>query len=124
MKAVEWVLRVGVFGTFLGHGLLAISTKSTWIAYLMTVGFSREQAMDVMPMIGYLDVIIAIWVLLKPNKFVVGWAIFWTFTTATIRPLSGEPFLEFVERAANWATPLALYILLYSPKWSNRLFHK
>jgi hypothetical protein len=109
ISKLEWALRVGVFGTFLGHGLLAISVKVSWIPYLATVGFTTEQAQFIMPFIGSLDVIIAFWVLLKPNKYVVLWAFFWAFSTALIRPISGEVLLDFVERAANWAAPLALF---------------
>ena len=115
MKLIEWVLRIGVFGTFLGHGLLAIGGKITWLAYLMQIGLSRASAVQILPFIGYLDLIIATWILLKPNKYVVMWAIFWTLSTALIRPISGEPFLEFIERSANWAVPLALYLIMFRP---------
>jgi hypothetical protein len=109
MKVVEWVLRIGTFGTFLGHGLWALSGKSTWLGYLMFLGIDNDQARILLPIIGSVDCVVASWILLKPNKWVVLWAVFWAFSTATIRPLSGEPILEFVERAANWAVPLALY---------------
>lgn len=106
---VEWVLRIGTFGTFLGHGLLALSGKVTWLSYLVFLGLTTDQASVLLPLIGSVDCVVASWILLKPNKWVVLWAVFWAFSTAAIRPLSGEPILEFIERAANWATPLALY---------------
>ena len=115
MRIVEWVLRIGTFGTFLGHGLLAVSGKVTWLTYLMFLGFENQQARTILPFIGMLDILVACWILIKPNKWVVLWAVLWAFSTASIRPLSGEPLLEFVERAANWATPLALYFLCYYP---------
>ena len=31
-----------------------------------------------------------------------------------MRPLSGEPFAEFMERAGNYGAPLALLLLTYS----------
>ena len=113
VTVVEWILRVGVFGTFIGHGILAFSVKAKWIPYLVTVGFSIEQAQAIMPFIGVLDIIVAVWILLKPNKYIILWAFTWALATATIRPLSGEPFLEFVERSANWAVPLALFWFRY-----------
>jgi len=58
------------------------------------------------------DILVALVVLIKPNKYVLFYAIFWAFATALIRPISGEPFLEFIERSANWAAPLALLLLL------------
>jgi len=109
ISKIEWVLRIGVFGTFMGHGLLAISVNPSWIPYLATVGIDPEQAKILLPVIGSLDLLIALWVLIKPNKYVVAWAVFWALSTAIIRPLSGELFLAFIERAANWAAPLALY---------------
>jgi len=111
---IEWVLRIGVFGTFLGHGLLAISVNPAWIPYLTTLGLEPEQIKVIMPMIGSLDILVALWILLKPNKYVVLWAVFWALATAIIRPLSGELFIAFVERAANWAAPLALYFYRFN----------
>ena len=110
---VEWILRVGVFGTFLGHGLLAININPAWIPYLTILSFTPVQAQLIMPFIGTVDVIVAFWVLFKPNKYLLIWAFFWALATAVIRPLSGEMLLTFVERAANWAAPLALYFYNY-----------
>ena len=121
MKAsrIEWVLRIGVFGTFLGHGLLAISVNPFWIPYLTTVGIPPQQAQFIMPMIGSIDLIVALWILIRPNKYVVLWAVFWALATAIIRPLSGELFLSFVERSANWAAPLALYLYKFKKSGSS-----
>lgn len=92
---IEWVLRIGVFGTFLGHGLLAISINPAWIPYLTTIGFTPGQAQFIMPVIGSVDIIVALWVLFKPNKYVVLWAVFWALATAIIRPLSGRVISNF-----------------------------
>lgn len=110
ISKLEWVLRIGVFGTFFGHGLVAIIGNDFWIPYLTTIGLNPDQAAFLMPIIGSLDVVIAFWILIKPNKYVVLWAVFWAFSTALMRPLSGGEFLAFIERAANWAVPLALYL--------------
>ena len=66
--------------------------------------------------IGVLDIIVALIILLRPNKVFVIWAIIWTFSTALIRPVSGEPIWDFIERGANWIVPICLYINLYSKK--------
>ena len=112
MKVAEYVLRVGVFGTFVGHGILAFQQKESWITYLNTIGFSDETALQIMPVIGVVDILVGIITLVRPIKFVILYAVIWAFLTASIRPISGEPILEFVERAANWATPLGLYFLI------------
>jgi hypothetical protein len=108
---VDLILRIGIFGTFLGHGVYALQVNPAWLPYLLTAGFNMEQARIVMPIIGSLDIILAIWVLFKPNKYALLWMFFWAFLTALMRPLSGASMLDFVERSANWAAPLALLYL-------------
>ena len=111
-KRVEWILRIGVFGVFVGHGIFALMIKQSWIKYFTAVGIGESAALTLMPLIGILDVIVGVSVLFKPMKFVLWWAAFWGFATALIRPISGDPIWDFVERSANWAAPLALIYLL------------
>ena len=111
-KSIEYILRIAVFLTFFGHGYLALMANQRWIVYLETVGFSYESGLKIMPFIGVLDIIIAILILLKPNKYVVLWAVIWAFSAALIRPLSGEDIWSFIERGTNWGAPLGLYVLL------------
>lgn len=37
-KTVQWVLRVAVAGTFIGHGLLATGGKADWISWFAKFG--------------------------------------------------------------------------------------
>ncbi len=122
MKRVEWILRVGIFLTFIGHGSFAWQVRPSWLVYLTTVGFSVDQARLLMPMIGALDFLVAFTVLLRPLRLVLVWAVIWTFSTALIRPLAGLPLWDFVERGANWAAPLALLMLRGWPKSARELF--
>jgi len=112
LKTIEYILRTAVFLTFFGHGYLALMANQRWIVYLQTVGFSYENGLKIMPFIGGLDIIVAIAILLKPHKYMVLWAVIWAFSTALIRPLSGEEIWSFIERGANYGAPLALYFLL------------
>lgn len=112
-----WVLKIGVFGIFLGHGIYAIQINQSWVPYLESVGFSDELAIQIMPFIGYLDILIAISVLIKPLRPILIWAVFWAFLTALMRPIAGGSILDFIERAGNWAAPLALLFLL---KWAKK----
>jgi hypothetical protein len=111
-KKIEWVLRIGVFGTFLGHGIFAFLSNPDWVSYLTIVGFSTEWAMRIMPVIGTIDILVAIVTLFKPLKPVLIYAVIWAFLTALVRPVAGESILTFIERAANWAAPLALYFVI------------
>lgn len=121
-QVVKWVLRIGVAGTFAGHGLYALMARPSWIPYLMTVGFSSEMAVKIMPVIGVIDVSVALLALFKPLRIVFLWAACWAFLAATIRPLSGEHILEFVERASLWAAPLAYLFLVGFPRKPSDLF--
>jgi len=116
-QIINWVLKIGVFGIFLGHGIYAIQVNQAWVPFLEKVGFSNDLALQIMPYIGYLDIIVAVSVLIKPLRIILIWAIFWAFLTALMRPIAGGSILDFVERAGNWATPLALLLLL---KWKEK----
>ncbi|MDY7396047.1 hypothetical protein UMM65_12410 [Aureibaculum sp. 2210JD6-5] len=111
-SSIEWILRIAISMTFLGHGIFAIKSNPNWIKYLEFVGFSIENAEKVIVIIGVIDVLVAITILLKPYKYVILWAFLWTFSTALVRPLAGESIWQFVERASNWAVPLTLFFLI------------
>ena len=120
----EWILRLGIFGEFLGHGVFALSVKASWLPYFASVGIAESTASTLMPLIGILDLLVAFLVLIKPLKVVLAWAAFWGFLTALIRPISGEPIWDFLERWANWAAPLALLALQGFPKSLKDWFKK
>jgi len=119
---VEWVLRIGVFGTFLGHGVLAWGVKQAWIPYFTKIGFASSTATALLPLIGLMDIFVAFIALIYPMRIVLMWATLWGFVTALIRPVTGEPIWDFVERAANWAAPLALLFLNKWPRKFKDLF--
>lgn len=111
-KKIEWILRLGVAGEFLGHGLLAIGGKADWIKWISQLtGLEASTATTLLLLFGIMDVIVALIVLVKPIRPILLWAAFWGFWTALVRPLVGIGWLDFIERFANWAAPLALYYL-------------
>ncbi|OHA26417.1 MAG: hypothetical protein A3D56_04130 [Candidatus Taylorbacteria bacterium RIFCSPHIGHO2_02_FULL_45_35] len=119
-KKIEWLLRIGVAGEFLGHGLLAIGGKKDWLGWISQMtNVSDSTAATLLLLIGFLDVAVAIIVLVKPMRPVLLWAAFWGFWTALVRPLVGQSVLDFIERFANWAAPLALFYF-YKKDNSNR----
>jgi uncharacterized membrane protein YphA (DoxX/SURF4 family) len=120
----QWVLRIAVAGEFIGHGVFALQRKEGWIKYFEALGFSPENALTIMPLIGVMDLLLALIVLVRPMRITTLWMALWGLWTALIRwPLGGDPFWDFVERWANWGAPLALLILLGWPKtlkgWFN-----
>lgn len=112
---MELLTKIGVFGTFLGHGIVALGVNPKWIPLITCFGFSENQAITLMPFIGIADIIVAFAVLFYPIRAIVGWAVLWAFMTALSRPISGERFVEFIERSANWCLPLLLLLLLGIP---------
>src|SRR3989338_7942832 len=115
-KKAEWILRIGIFGSFLGHGIFALQVKQAWFKYFTAVGIAEPTAATLLPLIGMLDVTVAILALVKPLKVVLVWATILGFCTALLRPIGGDPIWDFVERWANWAAPLALLALKGFPK--------
>lgn len=112
----NWVLRIAVAGEFLGHGVFALQVKQGWIPYFTSVGISVETATILLPLIGIMDIALALLVLIKPIPAALLWMTFWGFWTALIRPIAGQPIWDFIERFANIGAPLALLFLVGWPK--------
>src|SRR3990167_7752661 len=109
IKLMEWALRIGVAGEFIGHGVFALQGKKDWIGWFGKFGVSDpEMAKNLLFLIGLADLAVAILVLIKPIRIALLWAVLWGFWTALLRPLVGMPVWDFIERWANWAAPLAL----------------
>lgn len=117
VAAITWVLRLGVFGEFLGHGIFAIQGKAQWVDWIeQLLGVGQTTAGFILTIVGIFDVIIAFIILLKPVRLALLWATFWGFWTAILRPIVGEPVWDFIERWANWSAPLALLLIIGWPK--------
>jgi len=120
INKVEWILRVAIFGTFLGHGVLALQLKTSFLNYITAMtGISGSLAENLLITIGTMDIITAILAIVFPFKLLLIWAASWGFLTALARPMTGEPVWDFIERWANWGAPLALLYLRGLPKKIN-----
>lgn len=120
----EGLLRLGIFGSFLGHGVFALQIKQGWIPYFTAVGLSESMATILLPLIGVMDLVVALIALLYPIRIILAWAAVWGFWTALLRPIAGEPIWDFIERWANWAAPLALLALQGWPQKAKDWFRK
>jgi hypothetical protein len=75
-----------------------------------------------MPVVGSVDIFLGFLVLLKPIRAALIYMAVWGLWTALLRPLSGEPFWETIERAPNYLVPLALLYLRGLPRgWKELL---
>ncbi len=117
---LEWVLRIGVFGTFFGHGIWALTIKQGWFKYFTGIGIAESAIPTLLILIGIMDIFVSILVLWKPYRFILIWATIWAFITALIRPITAGfftiAFADFIERAANFMLPLALLVYHGWPK--------
>ena len=108
-KLLEWALRIGVAGEFIGHGVFALQGKKDWIGWFAKFGVNNpDTATSLLFVIGLIDLAVALLVLIKPIRITLLWAVLWGFWTALLRPIVGMPVWDFIERWANWAAPLAL----------------
>src|SRR3989344_9639310 len=122
-KKIQWVLRIAVFGTFLGHGIFALQGRESWVGWIQHfTGVDAATGATILTLVGILDVLVAIIVLARPVRIVLLWAALWGFWTALVRPLTGDSIWEFVERFANWGAPLALLMMLGWPKGLREWF--
>ncbi len=117
-KIVEWVLRIAVVGSFLGHGMFAVQGKEGWFKYFNAVGIENpDTIISLLLFVGIVDIALAILVLVKPIRLALLWMAFWGLWTAMIRwPIGPDPIWDFVERWPNWGAPLALLFLIGWPK--------
>jgi hypothetical protein len=115
----EAVLRLAVAGTFIGHGTLCFTLRADWAGFLVFWGIPLTTAKTLMPLIGLIDWVVGLTALLRPVSALLLYAAFWAFAAALMRPITGQSWLEFVERAANWGAPLALWLLLRTPRKIN-----
>ncbi len=122
-KALYWVLRLAVFGEFLGHGVFALQGKEGWFKYFYALGINQDQTIiTILFIVGIIDIILAVLVLVKPMKPLLLWMAIWGLWTALLRwPIGGDPVWDFFERWTNWGAPLALLMLMRGPsswgKW-------
>ncbi|MEP6583001.1 MAG: hypothetical protein ABJA90_01990 [Ginsengibacter sp.] len=107
---IYFTLRIASAMCFIGHGAFGIITKPIWANYFGVFGIGHDLSFRLMPLIGIIDILLGLAILLYPIRAVFVWLIAWGAITALLRPLSGEPFAEFIERAGNFGAPLALLI--------------
>lgn len=116
-------LRIAIAMCFIGHGIFGLITKAVWCNYFAVFGITTHTAYTLMPLVGFADILLGLIMLVYPVRAVALWLVFWGLMTASLRPLSGEPFAEMIERAGNYGAPLAL-LLLCAPLSAGDVFRK
>jgi len=108
---IFWLLRLACACEYLGHGAFGIITKAAWVPYYGVVGIPEPWAYRLMPVTGSVDIFLGFLVLLRPIRAALLYMAVWGLWTALLRPLSGEPLWETIERAPNYLVPAALLYL-------------
>jgi uncharacterized membrane protein HdeD (DUF308 family) len=111
-QKIHYTLRISAAMCFIGHGAFGIITKPIWCNYFALFGIDKAMAYQLMPIVGSIDILLGIILLIKPIRAIACWLVVWGIITAMFRPLAGESFGEFIERAGNFGAPLCL--LLFS----------
>jgi hypothetical protein len=110
---------------FIGHGAFGVITKQIWCNYFAVFGIETDVAYRLMPIVGTIDILLGISLLVRPTRAVFGWLVMWGAMTALLRPLSGEPIAETIERAGNYGVPLAMLLMCGAGRrvsdWVGRL---
>ena len=117
-ETVFWLFRIPIALCFIGHGAFGFITengkmgKVAWLTLYNAFGLESELVYKfmLMPVVGIVDILIALAVLFFPIRGILAWATFWCFFTALLRPWSGQGISEFFERGGNYGPPLALMI--------------
>lgn len=119
---LHWVLRVTAACCFIGHGAWGVITKEGWLPFFRSQGIPDDIAWKLMPIIGAFDILMAIFLLIKPRRIILMWMLLWALWTAILRPISGSPGTwEFWERAGNYLPPLMLLFMggAFAIKWKD-----
>lgn len=120
--ALPLVLRTGVALCFIGHGCYGILTKAAWLPYFEVVGIGESTAWLLMPWVGAMDIVIGFLAFVWPCRALFAWAAGWAFWTALLRPLAGQGWPEFLERAGNYGVPVAILVATgLTGAWWRRL---
>jgi hypothetical protein len=112
----ELILRFGAGLCFVGHGVFGLMRKAAWLPYFEFAGIGPDLANLLMPVVGMVDIAIGIAVMVSPRIALLSYMVIWAAWTAALRPLTGEPVWELLERAGNYGVPLALIVLAGGPR--------
>lgn len=109
-RMVGWVLRLTTVLVLLGHGALGLIVgKPVLSAQYSGLGLPGA---TVAPYVGGFECVLALAVLLKPDRRLLFGVVAWKLATEALAPMAGSPIWVFIEHGGSYAAPLALAFLL------------
>jgi hypothetical protein len=106
---VGWVLRLSTVMLLLGHGALGLMVRKPIFATQYSV--LGLPGATVEPPIGGFECLLALLVLLKPDRRLLFGVVAWKLVTEALAPMAGSPLWVFIEHGGSYAAPLALAFL-------------
>lgn len=114
-----FLLKFGVMGCFVGHGIWGVLGKTAWLSFFEVFFFSEPLSYSLMPIVGVMDILVGLSIFFYPTRGIILWAAIWTVFTAALRPSAGMGMSELFERAGNYGVPIAM---LWGLGWPTRRF--
>jgi hypothetical protein len=118
---LHWLFRLALCCEFVGHGAFGVLTKQAWVVYFGIFGIPESWAWKLMPVVGCVDIILGILAQVLPTRAGLLYMGCWGFFAASLRPLAGEGWWEFLERSYNFSVPLLMpwvhSVGTRSPSW-------
>lgn len=108
---LHWLLSIGVFLEFVGHGACGVATKAGWLPFFRVFALPDLLSWQIMPLVGSLDIALGVMALLSPRRVLYLYMVVWGCFTALLRPAAGQGWWEFIERSYNYGVPFALLFL-------------
>lgn len=121
-KACSWILRIALAVVFIVHGAECLMKNPQFIDLiigsfnnLFGFRFTEATALQIMQVIGIVDILVALAVLIRPNKYLLAWLLVWAAITAFSRmtALGLGAYTEVLMRASHILAPVAVYLLTY-----------
>jgi phosphohistidine phosphatase SixA len=115
--AEEWrlftVLQFVTALLLIGHGGFGFVLEKDMLFYhWAAAGVGLPDVVEMTRITGLFEIALGLSILIRPSRWLVLFAFFWKVFTELLYPMSGDYFLEFVERFGSYGAPLALFLLL------------
>ena len=76
-QKIYYTLRVATAMCFIGHGMFGIITKPIWCNYFAVFGITENLAYQLMPPLGFLDIVMGLVILFRPVRALFFWLAIW-----------------------------------------------
>ncbi len=109
-RTAGWILRITTALLLFGHGMLNwMVQKPMFITQYKLIGLPGAA---VEPLVGVFECLLAVAVLVRPNRSLLLGVLAWKLVTEALCPLAGSPCWVFIEHGGSYAAPLALFFLV------------